>query len=281
MKEALFYSKADNLDVKCHLCPHQCLIKQGHKGLCGVRENREGILYTLNYGKLSAIHIDPIEKKPLHHFMSGTNTLSVGSYGCNLNCQYCQNYSISKKCPYTLYKSPEEVVTMAIDNHLPSISFTYNEPTIFYEAVLDTAKLAKKAGLKTIMVTNGFITNEAFEYLLPYIDAVNIDLKTFNQQTYKKFCYGDLEPVKETIRIAYKHAHVEVTTLIVTDMNDNEEELTRLFHWLSTIDKKLVLHLSKYYPNYNYHAPQTDTQFIYRMAEKAKQYLDYVYVGNV
>lgn len=275
------YSKENDMKVHCFLCPHHCHLKEGQKGLCGVRENIGGRLYSLNYGELSAIHIDPIEKKPIYHFIPDTKTLSIGSYGCNLSCSFCQNFSIAKELPPTVYKSPDEIVALAIDNKLPSISFTYNEPTIFYEYMLDTAKLAKEKGLKTIMVTNGFITQEALGRLLPYIDAMNIDLKTFDKKTYKKFCNGELENVKDTIIAASKHVHVEVTTLVVTDMNDNEEELTELFKWLGSIDNKIVLHLSRYFPRYKYHAPETDKGFLFAIGEIAKHYLEYVYIGNV
>ncbi|QUI25257.1 AmmeMemoRadiSam system radical SAM enzyme [Vallitalea pronyensis] len=281
MKEALCYAKEKDMKVHCFLCPHHCRIKEGNKGLCDVRENIRGTLYTLNYGELSAIDIDPIEKKPLYGFMTGTKTLSIGSYGCNFRCSFCQNYSIAKELPSTVYKSPDDMVSLAIESKVPSISFTYNEPTIFYEYMLDTAKLAKAKGLKTIMVTNGFITQEALEQLLPYLDAMNIDLKTFDNNTYRKFCNGELEPVKATIKIAYKHVHVEVTTLVVTDMNDNQEELTALCKWLGGVDHNIILHLSRYFPRYKYHAPETDTGFLWDIGEEARKYLKHVYIGNV
>ena len=281
MKKAMFYEKRGE-NTACKLCAHGCVIKLDRTGLCGVRKNIGGELYTLNYGKLSAINIDPVEKKPLKHFMPGTKTLSIGSYGCNFSCLYCQNWNIAHETPsYLVEKTPEEIVDMTIEEGYPSISYTYNEPTVFYEFMLDTAKLAKEKGLMNIMVTNGFIQREPIELLLQYIDAMNIDLKTFRAETYKSICGGRLEPVKETIKIAAKKCHVEVTTLIVTGMNDNEQELTELFEWLASVDKGIPLHITRYFPAYKYNEPPTDVEFMRKMHEKAKRYLDNVYLGNI
>ena len=281
MKKALFYETTGENSV-CKLCAHGCVVKPEKTGLCGVRKNINGELYTLNYGKLSAINIDPVEKKPLKHFMPGTKTLSIGSYGCNFSCLYCQNYHIAHETPsYLIEKTPEEIVDMTIEEGYPSISYTYNEPTVFYEFMLDTAKLAHEKGLRNIMVTNGFIQREPLELLIQYIDAMNIDLKTFRDNTYRSICGGRLDPVKETIQLAAKKCHVEVTTLIVTGMNDNEQELTELFEWLAEVDKGIPLHITRYFPAYKYNEPPTDVEFMRSMHEKAKKYLDNVYLGNI
>lgn len=281
MKEAMYYKNVVD-HIECRLCAHHCRIKEEKTGICRVRKNIGGKLYSLNYGKLTAIHDDPVEKKPLYHFMPATRTLSLGSYGCNFSCRFCQNYEIAQEEPsFLIDRTPEDIVDMAIREGFPSIAYTYNEPTVFYEFMLDTAKLAHSKGLKNIMVTNGFIEKEPLEELLEYMDAFNIDLKTFNDETYRKICGGRLQPVLETIKLANGKSHVEVTTLIVTGMNDTEEELTQIFEWLSGIDKDIPLHLSRYFPAYKYHEPPTDIDFLKRMNEKAKKYLNHVHLGNI
>lgn len=281
MKEALFYEKAANQSVKCRLCPHHCVIGEGKVGLCGVRENQGGKLYTLNYGKLSALQIDPIEKKPLYSFMPNTQTFSVGSYGCNLGCVFCQNFRIAKAVPETVAKEPEEIVLLAKEMGTPSISYTYNEPSMFYEFVYDTAKLAKQQGLKNVMVTNGYIEKEPLQTLMPYMDALNIDLKSFREETYQKYCNGHLSPVMDTIRFACRHSHVEVTTLVVTEMNDDEEELVELFQWLAAVDENIPLHLSRYFPRYRYDKEPTEVSFMQKMKQEAERFLNHVFLGNV
>lgn len=281
MKEAMYYKAMDD-HIECQLCAHHCRIKEDKTGICRVRKNIGGKLYSLNYGKLTAINDDPVEKKPLYHFIPGTRTLSLGSYGCNFACRFCQNYEIAQEQPsFIIDRTPEDIVNMAIRDGFPSISYTYNEPTVFYEFMFDTAKLAHRKGLKNIMVTNGFIEMEPLEELLEYMDAFNIDLKTFNDETYRRICGGRLEPVLETIKLASSKRHVEVTTLIVTGMNDTEEELTQIFEWLAGIDKNIPLHLTRYFPCYKYHEPPTDVDFMKRMHKKAQRYLNNVHLGNI
>ncbi|SET33299.1 pyruvate formate lyase activating enzyme [Natronincola peptidivorans] len=280
MREALYYEVLDN-KVHCMLCPHHCRISNDEIGKCGVRKNIHHKLYSMNYGKLSAIHVDPIEKKPIHQFMQNTNTLSIGSYGCNLSCSFCQNHSISKEAPKTIDKKPEEIVNLALEYNLPSISYTYNEPTIYYEYMIDTAQLAQEKGLKNIVVTNGFIETEPLKHLLKFTDAMNIDLKTNEKKTYKEFCDGDVTPVKNAIRIAAAVCHVEVTTLMVTGMNDDLSQLQELFQWLSSVDQSIPLHLSRYFPRYQYNQPATDIEFMKAAKKEADKYLSYVYLGNV
>lgn len=280
MKEAKFY-KGEGEKLHCYLCPHHCKIPNGQKGLCSVRKNMDGMLYSTNYGQISSINGDPIEKKPLYHFMEGTTTLSIGSFGCNLACEFCQNYTIAKEIPKVIAMKPEEIVNLALEYHYPSISYTYNEPTIYFEYMYDIAVIAKSKGLKNIMVTNGYIGEEPLNSLLPYIDAMNIDLKSYNDYNYKKICQGSLEPVKRTIIEATKNCHVEVTTLLVTNMNDKEEELIEEFSWLASVNPDIPLHLSRYFPRYHYHEATTDLEFMRKIYYKAKAYLNHVYLGNV
>ena len=235
---------------------------------------------SLNYGKITGLHIDPIEKKPIHFYLRGTQTLSMGSFGCNLHCPFCQNYTIAKGKPPTTDMSPEEVVSRAVKAGVPSISYTYNEPIVFYEMVLETAKLAKKKGLKNILVTNGYIENEPLKELLPYLDAANIDLKGFNAQVYPEVLGGELERVKRTIAFLHGSIHIEVTTLVVTGLSDRREELIRLFQWLASISPELPLHLNRYYPCYRYQEPPTDIEFLLEMKEEAEQVLNRVRSGN-
>lgn len=280
MREAKYYESSNNL-VICRLCPHGCKIPISKVGKCGVRKNIDNKLFSLNYGKLSAINIDPIEKKPIYHFLEKTSTLSLGSYGCNLTCYYCQNYHISKEVPSTIERTPGEIVELALEYKLPSISYTYNEPTVFYEYVLEVAQLAKAKDLKNILVTNGYIEEEALKELLQYIDAINIDLKAFRNDVYKSFCGGELEPVKKSIQLASQYCHVEVTSLIVPEMNDDLHQLSELFQWLASLDRKIPLHLSRYYPRYKYHKPPTDIGFMEEVKHEAKKYLLNVHLGNV
>ena len=281
MQESLFYKEINNEVILCHLCPHLCHLKNNEVGRCGVRKHVDKKLYSLNYGKVSAIQIDPIEKKPLFRFMPNTQTLSIGSFGCNLACGFCQNHHIAKALPPTREMKPKEIVELALHHKTPSISYTYNEPIIYYEYMLETAKLAKKNQLNNIMVTNGYITEEPLRAILPYIDAMNIDLKSFKNSTYETQCKGRLEPVMRTIEVASKSCHVEVTTLVVTDMNDEKEELISLFRWLASIGEKIPLHISRYFPRYMYDKPPTSIDMLKDIKIEAAKYLEYVYLGNV
>ncbi|MGV8146218.1 MAG: AmmeMemoRadiSam system radical SAM enzyme [Alkaliphilus sp.] len=280
MKEAYFYKKCGNATI-CILCPHKCLLNNNEAGICGVRKNIDGKLYALNYGKLSSINLDPIGKKPLNNFMQNTKTLSIGSFGCNLSCQFCQNYGVAKGIPLTVYRTPQAVVDLAVEYDIPSISFTYNEPIVSYEYVLDTAILAKEEGIKCILVTNGYVEASPLVHLIKYIDAMNIDLKTFSNDEYRKICNGELEPVKRTIQIANKVSHIEVTTLLVTGMNDKEDKLLELFLWLAAVDKDIPLHVTRYFPCYKYDKPATRIAFARKVKRMAEEVLSHVYLGNV
>lgn len=281
MKEARYVKILEGKDLRCQLCPHECLIGPGEVGRCKVRRNIDGVLYSENYGKISAIHVDPVEKKPLRHFMEGSKTLSLGSFGCNFHCPWCQNYNISLEKPQVETYSPEAIVDLALELGVPSISYTYNEPTVFLEFVLDTARLAKSKGLKNIYVSNGYIASEPLEDLLECIDACNLDVKTFDPFYYKKYCGGELEWVKRTVEKAASKIHVELTALLVTGVNDKEEDLERMFRWIASVDPAIPLHLSRYFPTYHYHEEATSPQWMVAVKELADQYLKRVYLGNV
>ncbi len=271
--------------MKCEICPHHCDIGEGAVGLCRARTNKNGAIICDNYGRLTSLSLDPIEKKPLYHFFPGSMILSVGSYGCNLRCPFCQNHEISMTGSEieTTYVSPEQLVLKAKEL-MPrgniGIAFTYNEPLISYEYVLDCSRLAHEHNLKTVLVTNGMICSEPLNALLPYIDAMNIDLKAFTQRFYHMLG-GDLETVKQTIAAAAKKCHVEVTVLIISGENDTDEEMERLSSWLKSIGPDIPLHISRFFPRYKMQNKQpTPVETIYRLHSIAKKHLTNVYTGN-
>lgn len=285
MHQAMFWEKARDDKVQCRLCPQGCLIAEGKKGYCRVRQNTGGTLYTINYGKCSSYGVDPIEKKPLYHFYPGSYIFSVGTFGCNLRCGFCQNWSIAHEDPDTVDLTPQKLMEAAASDyrghHSVGIAYTYSEPFMWYEFVHDTAKLAKQAGLQNVMVTNGFVNPEPLEALLPYIDAMNIDVKGFSDQYYNETCVGELHPVLKTVEIASRHCHVEITTLLVTGLNDSEEEIAGLVDWLAGVGKDIPLHFSRYFPNYKMELPPTPIATMERARDIASKKLSYVYLGNV
>lgn len=284
-RKALFWHERNRDNrVQCDLCPHGCRIKEGEVGLCRVRKNEGGELYTLNYGEIGAIALDPVEKKPLYHFFPGRNILSVGTTGCNLACGFCQNYSLAHGTPPTSYASPEQLVATAVEVREQGslgLAYTYSEPGMWYEYVLDTARLAHSQGLKNVLVTNGYIEEEPLRELLPYIDAMNIDLKAFNESFYRHTCRGRLAPVMRTIKLCREQTHVEVTTLLVPGLNDSPGEIEKLATWLASLDPNLVLHLSRYHPAYRFRLPPTPVESLAAAREIARRFLNYVYVGNI
>lgn len=287
-KEAMFYEKLDDHKVHCYLCPHNCRIPKGGRGLCGVRKNIDGSLYSLNFGEISSIGVDPVEKKPLNRFHPGTYILSVGSVGCNLKCPFCQNHSIAQVKPeeiHTYYSGSDEIVAKALELRRQGnigIAYTYNEPSIWYEFVYETVKKAKEKGLLNVLVTNGYIGEEPLAQLLPYIDAMNIDLKAFNDKFYSELVKGGLQEVKETIRRSSKHCHVEVTTLIVPGWNDSIEEMEEEAGWLASLSPDIPLHLSRYFPKYLMTDRQaTPVNTLSELKKTAERHLKYVYLGNI
>ncbi|MDF2905667.1 MAG: hypothetical protein K0R34_988 [Herbinix sp.] len=272
--------------VECKICPHHCNIEEGHLGLCKARTNWNGEIISDNYGKLTSVSLDPIEKKPLYHYQAGSKILSIGSYGCNLNCPFCQNCDISMVGSNEIETEEvtiDEVVLKA--KQLESrgnigIAYTYNEPLIGFEFVRDCAKEAKAQGLKNIVVTNGYISEEPLMELLPYIDAFNIDLKGFSEEFYHKL-RGDLATVKRTIELAAKVCHVEVTTLIIPGENDSEEEMVDLSGWLASIRPDIPLHISRFFPRWKMQDREaTSVQLVYHLANVARRKLKYVHEGN-
>lgn len=286
MKEALFYKLAD-VDkgiIKCLLCPKKCLIKDGNTGFCRSRKNINNKLYSLIYSRISSCGFDPIEKKPLYHFYPGTSVLSLGTVGCSFACSFCQNWTISQGSIESISVkelSPERAVQLALENNSPIIAYTYSEPLIWYEYVLDTAKIAKGSNIKNVLVTNGFINQEPLLKLLPYIDALNIDLKSFQNSFYKKYCQGNLSPVLDTINIAKSYSHIEITNLIIPGLNDQEEEIMELVNWIASQGENIPLHFSRYFPCYKMDIEATPISTLQKARNIAQKKLKYVYVGNV
>ncbi|MCL2020446.1 MAG: AmmeMemoRadiSam system radical SAM enzyme [Oscillospiraceae bacterium] len=273
--------------VKCRICPHGCEIAEGEVGFCKARGNIGGKIACLNYAKATALALDPIEKKPLCHFHPGSKILSVGSFGCNMRCGFCQNHHISMSGEHEIsstFISPSDLAdkaSMLVSGGNIGVAYTYNEPLIGFEYIYDSAKAVHAVGLMNVVVTNGFINREPLLELLPCVDAFNIDLKGFNDSFYKKM-RGDLQTVKNTIETASEVCHVEVSMLIVPGENDSEEEMSFAAKWLSSINRDMPLHISRYFPNYKYsHIPATDVDKIYRLAEISSKYLSHVYTGNI
>ena len=287
MKEARFYA-ADEGGVRCLLCPHHCRIKEGGRGICHSRECRDGRLWALSYGRPCAVAIDPVEKKPLNRFMPGTRCLSLSCTGCNLSCRWCQNNDISQVAPedadsYVL--TPEEVVGLCLERGLPSIAYTYTEPFTWWEYMYDIAVLAHAHGLKNILVSAGYVGKEPLRELLPYLDAANIDIKAMDDAFYSRFCGASLSPVLENILIMQSAGvHVEITNLLVPDLNDSDEQVRTLCRWMTENGLQDVpLHLSRFFPRYRMTgmAP-TPKETLLRARETAHSMgIRYVYLGNI
>jgi len=282
MKEALYWEKIGDSRIQCHLCPHECKISDGATGICRVRRNKAGTLYSEIYARITSAAMDPIEKKPLYHFYPGSQILSLGTKGCNFKCSYCQNYEISQGDPHLEDLPPGEAVTLALKNKSIGIAYTYNEPLIWFEYVLDTSKLAREKGLKNVLVTNGYISREPFAELLGYIDALNIDIKSIREDFYRKLCKGTLAPALETAKLASKRAHVEITNLIIPGYNDSADELEKLACWIAdNLGEDTPVHLSAYFPRYQLRAQATPLELLYRGADIFERHLRFVYLGNV
>ncbi len=273
--------------VQCGLCPHKCNLNQNKTGLCGTRKNIDGNIKSISYGQVTSLAVDPIEKKPLYHFYPGTAILSVGGFGCNMKCPFCQNYSISQQGIEVSqgYVSPEEMVEFARKATLKAgsigVAFTYNEPFLSYEYLLDVAPLLKAEGQKVVLVTNGQVCQEPLKAILPYIDAMNIDLKAFSEDGYK-WMGGDFKTTKDTIRLSLEAGvHVEVTTLVIPGINDDSDMMRSEATWISKLRKDIPLHLSRYFPRYKLQTEATPVATLYRLQEISQECLDYVYLGNV
>jgi len=278
------------MKVRCGICHHNCSLEEGQLGFCRARRNRGGQIICENYGRITSIALDPIEKKPLFRFRPGGRILSVGSYGCNMRCLFCQNCEISMAqpdrdggVPRWVEMSPQELADRA-EELVPygnvGLAYTYNEPFISYEFVMDCAKLVRRRGLVNVAVTNGCINEQPLLEILPYIDAMNIDLKSFRRDFYRRMG-GDLDTVLNTIKTASKRCHVEVTTLIVPGENDTEEEMEEIASWLAGVDKDITLHVTRFFPAWKMtDRPPTPVRKVYDLADVARRHLKYVFVGN-
>ena len=284
IKIASYWEESDNNTIKCGLCPHYCKIAENQTGKCGVRINQNGVLIASGYGCVTSVALDPIEKKPLYMFKPGKKIVSIGSYGCNFNCRFCQNYQISKEYDAVETKrlTPEIITETAIlakmDENI-GIAYTYNEPIIGYEFIYDCSLMIREAGLANVLVTNGYINEEPLSKLLPNIDALNIDIKGYSDRTYN-MVGGTLEPVKNAIKMANVVCHVEVTTLLIPDENENDVE--EIAKWLSTIDPDIPYHLSRFFPRHKYsNKKQTSQEAMYTAFNTAKKHLNNVFLGNM
>ncbi|KAF0092407.1 MAG: pyruvate formate lyase activating enzyme [Fusobacteria bacterium] len=293
MKESILYQKLpDGQKVRCDTCNHRCIIELGHKGICGVRKNIEGTLYALNYERTISVSIDPIEKKPLYHFMPGTTTYSLATIGCNLSCSWCQNWQISQLQNDKRFDeelpgdkiSPEEHVMKALELGCPSISYTYTEPTIFLEYALDIMKIANANGLKNIWVTNGYMTKETLELIAPYLDAANIDLKAWNNDIYKKYCGSNVQPILDNIQYLNKLGiHQEITTLVIPEVNDDQEQLTKIANFIAGVSTDIPWHLSRFFPGWKMGDTPKTPIITLEMAEEIgkKANIKNIHLGNI
>lgn len=290
MKEAMLYETEEDGKVHCFLCSHHCRIKEGKYGFCGVRQNLEGTLYTHSYGQLITANVDPVEKKPLYHVYPGTTAFSIATMGCNFHCDFCQNWQISQ----TSHRdgtaggrqeaAPEEIVRTAVERGCRSMAYTYTEPTIFFEYAYDTARLAKDQGLANLFVTNGYLTSEAIETARPYLDACNVDLKSFREGFYKERCRARLQPVLDAVRkMRELDIWVEITTLVIPGQNDSEDELSDIAGFIAQTDPDMPWHISRFHPDYRLDdASPTPVSTLERARSLGMEAgLRYIYIGNV
>jgi|LSQX01.3.fsa_nt_gb pyruvate formate lyase activating enzyme len=286
MQEARFYSREKDSFI-CRLCPQECKLREGQDGICGVRKVVDGRLVTMNYGLCGAFSFDPIEKKPLYHFFPGHDILSLGSAGCNLNCSFCQNWTLARgEVP-----GGKEIISaealVGILEERPAreqlgIAYTYNEPTVWFEFVRDTSEVIAEKGYKNVLVTNGFINKEPLKELLPFIQGMNIDVKAFKDSFYKRYCRGKgIKQVLKTVEQALFACHVELTYLIVTSLNDSPEEIGNFIDWVAGLDKEIPVHFSRYFPSYRMDLSPTPLETMYAAWERACEKLSYVYLGNI
>lgn len=280
MKEATYYEKVDG-KVKCLVCPHYCVLAEGKVGICRGRKNIDGKLYAVNYGETCSVALDPIEKKPLYHFYPGSNIFSVSPNGCNLSCPFCQNWEISQGKVPTQYIEPTELVELAKRYNSIGVAYTYAEPLVWYDYLLDVGEECYKHKLKNVLVTNGMINEDPLRKLLPLIDAMNIDLKSMDEKFYKEFVKGDLEAVLNTITIAKKSCHIELTNLLIPTKNDSDSDITKLVDWIAELGDDTPLHFSRYFPHYKFRVETTPEATLRKAWELAKKKLKYVYVGNI
>ncbi|MGM0420666.1 MAG: AmmeMemoRadiSam system radical SAM enzyme [Bacillota bacterium] len=268
--------------ITCNICPHFCKLEPEEIGLCRTKQNKDGEIESLNYGQVTSLSTDPIEKKPLYHFHPGSSILSIGTWGCNFSCGFCQNWQLSQDKLPTKYYNPEDILHVLKSNDQKFLAFTYSEPLIWYNYILDTAPILKENDIKVVVVSNGYINPGPFKNILPYIDAFNIDLKAANNEFYQKNCGGSLKPVQETIKsIVENEKHLELTNLVITDENDNLNEIRDLVDFVAALNSSIPLHLSRYHPAYKFKRPATDISILTEAYQIASEKLDYVYIGNI
>jgi len=290
MHEAMLWKSLPNNEVQCNVCHHRCIIKDGRRGICAVRENRQGTLYALNYGWTVSAAIDPIEKKPLAHFLPGSKIYSFATVGCNLRCSWCQNWEISQspkpnKSIQGYEVSPEEHVKRAIEYHCPSIAYTYSEPTVFLEYALETMKLAREKGIKNVWVTNGYMTRETLEIIAPYLDAANVDFKGADDGVYEKYCGAKPAPIMENMKYLCEHGvHLEVTTLVVQGVNDQEKQLNEIAHALvENLGSEVPWHITRFFPAWKMYASPITPIKTMELAKKIAQEagIHFIHLGNL
>jgi pyruvate formate lyase activating enzyme len=284
MKEARYYKKtikAGKSFLQCELCPNFCVIAEGKVSSCLGRKNIDGKLYAINYGEVVSIAMDPIEKKPLYHYFPGAPIFSVATYGCNLQCPFCQNWEISQEKAESTFYTPEALVKAALTYPTIGIAYTFTEPLIWFEYLLEVMKIAREAKLKNVLVTNGMINPEPLNELVPLVDALNIDLKSIREDFYKDFIRGDLTSVKHTIETTKKTCHVELTNLLIPTKNDSREDIQGLVDYCASLGRDTVLHFTRYFPYYKLDIPHTSEKTLAMAMEIAQEKLDYVYFGNI
>jgi pyruvate formate lyase activating enzyme len=281
LMEARYWRTLPNKKVQCQLCPHFCVVAGGAQGKCRSRINLEGKLYTKNYGKTISLSMDPIEKKPLYHYYPGTEILSLGPNTCNLSCAFCQNYEISQYEVDTMYLSPMQLKERVNAMGIKQVAFTYTEPLMWFEYIMDCAPLFREENIRMVMVSNGFINPEPLQELLPHIDAWNIDLKSMDDEFYTKICGAHLQPVLETITAVAKTAHLEITNLLIPNQNDRSHQIERLVNWIEKLNPEIPLHFSRYFPRYQMKEPSTPVSTLEKAYTIAIKKLHYVYIGNV
>jgi pyruvate formate lyase activating enzyme len=284
-KEARWWQRLESTRVECQLCPWHCRLDPGQTGRCGARQNVGGALHSLNYGQITSMALDPIEKKPLYHFFPGSGILSVGSFGCNLSCAFCQNWQISTQKPSCRYLQPEGLAELAVEQQNQGsigIAYTYNEPMVSLEYVIDTARLVARHNLQNVLVTNGIVEQEPLEELLQHVDAMNVDIKAMDDQFYKELCGGLAAPARRTVEQALAaDCHVEITNLLIPGHNDSDEQIQALVDWAADLSPTLPLHFSAYRPAHRLQVPPTPRESLERAYDIAARKLQFIYVGNM
>jgi len=287
-KDAMFWSRADEKDVLCELCPHGCLVPDGERGKCGVRENQSGTYRTLVYDRVCMRNVDPIEKKPFYHYLPGTDAVSIATAGCNFTCKFCQNWQISQARPEDIHHQPlttAELVKFAVERGTPTIAYTYTEPVVFYEYVHDTAKLGREKGIGSVMVSAGFIHEKPMRELINHLTAVKVDLKAFTEKFYRDVCGGKLQPVLDTLKVVRSTGiHLEIVVLLIPTLNDGIEEIKRMCGWIvNELGPDVPVHFTRFHPSYKLlNLPQTPVKTVEMARDEAvKAGIRYAYVGNV